>query len=95
MTEDDARSRLETMVGDGAKFLDRLPAGWFVLDIYPNEEEGLDWSALVTDADPDGDDLAWSLRDRSNDNTFVRIPGRHETWEDACDAFEAMIAPRH
>jgi hypothetical protein len=57
--------------------------------------EELEWSALVTDADPDSDDLTWWLRDRTNDNTFVRIPGQHETYEAARDAFKAMTATQH
>jgi len=95
MTDGDERSRLKTMVDDGTKFLDQMPDGWIVLNIHPNEEEGLEWSAIVTDTDPDGDELAWRFRDPANGNTFVRIPGRHETYEAACDAFEAMIATRH
>jgi hypothetical protein len=89
------RSSEQTLIDGDCKFLDQMPDGWFVLSINPNEEDWLEWSALVTDVDPDCDDLKWWRRDRINSSTFVRIPGKHETLEAACDAFEAMIATRH
>lgn len=83
------------MIDDGAKFLDQLPDGWLVLRVMPLEEDGREWWALVTDVNPDTDNLSWWLRNRSNDETFIRIPGEHETYEAACDAFEVMTATRH
>jgi hypothetical protein len=89
------RSSEQDLIDGGCKFLDQMPTGWFVLNVMPLEEDGRDWCALVTDVDPDTDDLSWWLRDPTNDNTFVRIPGQHETWEAARDALEDLLATRH
>jgi hypothetical protein len=75
------------------KFLERPPAGWFVLAVMPWEEGGRDWVALVTDVNPDTD--YFYVRRRCNDNTFVRIPGKHRSRTAAWNAFEDQIATRH
>jgi len=35
------------------QYLDRLPAGWFVLDVMRQKSRGCDWVALAVDVDPD------------------------------------------
>jgi hypothetical protein len=35
------------------EYLDRVPAGWFVLDVMRKETRKWDWVALVIDVNPD------------------------------------------
>jgi hypothetical protein len=92
-------------------YLDRLPQGWFALDVMPVEEveSCQNWSALLIDVDPDNlarcevdfparfyvdpDDYRPGFR-KAHQGWF-RIPGNHRTREDAWDALQEMMAPRH
>ena len=71
------------------EYLDRPPAGWFVLSVV--KQRGGDWIALMINTDPD-DFHAWRGPTRE---CWVRIPGKHRSGDAACDALEASIATRH
>jgi hypothetical protein len=74
------------------KYLDRPPAGWFVLDVMKTNSRKRDWVALMIDVDPD-DFIA--RRANTTKERWVRIPGKHRTWEAARDALEDLLATRH
>jgi hypothetical protein len=73
------------------EYLDRPPAGWFVLSVMRKERRGWDWIAWMSDADP-GDDCP---RGRHPCCVMVRIPGKHRSRDAAWGALEDMIATRH
>jgi hypothetical protein len=75
------------------EYLDHPPAGWFVPDVVPRNDEGREWSALMLDVDPD--DPKTSAFDRlSAHECWVRIPGKHSERDAAWDALEDMMATR-
>jgi hypothetical protein len=91
------------------EYLDRPPAGWFVLDVMRKDERKLDWVALVVDVVPD--QLKHCLCEtaflyvhpneyrpdgnRTAHEAWVRVPGKHRNRDAAWDALENMIATRH
>ena len=101
-----------SVVGVSAKlripYFDRVPDGWFVLDVM-KESRKWDWVALI--ADTDLDDLKNCTCDfpalffvhpkdyrpgpRKVRQGYVRIPGKHRNWDAACDALKDMMATRH
>lgn len=76
------------------EYLDRLPAGWFILDVMRTEGRAWDWVALVIDVNPDDinpdDHKTWGHREG-----LVRVPGKHRKRGIAWEALENMIATRH
>ena len=76
------------------KFLNHAPAGWFPLDVMKIDSlRKLDWCALMIDVHPDV--LKCPSGVPRAQEAWVRIPGKHRTWEAAWDALEEMIATRH
>ena len=75
-------------------FLDRPPAGWFVLDVMKAEARKSDWCALMIDVPPDDfrERRPGALRARE---CWVRIPGKHKNRDAAWDTLEDMMATRH
>jgi hypothetical protein len=69
--------------------LDRLPAGWIVLDVYPREAHARDWTALVVNIHP-RDCPPGALR-----QGWLPVPGKHRNRDAAWDALEDAIATRH
>ena len=77
------------------EFLDRLPTGWFVLDVMKVERgRKWDWGALIIDVHPDEHKHCW-CKGRAVHEAWLRIPGKHRNRDAAWDAFEDMIATRH
>jgi hypothetical protein len=93
-------------MANSIEYLDRPPAGWFALDVLKNDGRKWDWAALM--ADVDFDDLKNCTCDfpvlflvhpkdyrpgpHKVQQAFVRIPGKHRTWDDAWQAIHNMIA---
>jgi hypothetical protein len=85
------------------EYLDRPPAGWFVLDVMPEHERDVmpcqrkrDWVALMIDADPDElkrNPCPWAYR-RARE-AWLRIPGKHRTRDAAWGRLQDMLATRH
>jgi hypothetical protein len=91
------------------EYLDRLPPGWFALDVMRSEARKRDWVALLADVHPD--DLKnctcdfpalffvhpkdYRSGDRKVNQGWFRIPGKHRNRDVAWDALENMIATRH
>ena len=72
------------------EWVDRPPDGWFVLDVMKLKKlRKWDWLALMIDIDSD-DKHCRRVRE-----VYVRIPGKHRTYEDAWEAMEEMISTRH
>jgi hypothetical protein len=75
------------------EYLDRLPVGWFVLDVMRTEWRSWDWVALIVDANPDCDDFTgprpWDLA------CWIRIPGKHGNRDAAWEALGDLISTRH
>ena len=68
------------------EILDRPPRGFRQVGVVMRTKKRTwDWVALMTDAEPS------SLRS----DCWVRIPGKHRSYEVARDVFEAMIATKH
>jgi hypothetical protein len=92
------------------EYLDRPPAGWFVLDVMPRVDgRSRDWSALMVDVDPDDlkncacdfpalfyvDPKQYQPGQRRAQQRWVNIPGKHKNRDAAYDALENMITTRH
>ena len=75
------------------EYLDRPPAGWFVLDVMRKEWRKWDWVALMIDVHPD-DFISWK-RNTSAPCCWVRIPGKHKNKDAAWDALQDTMATRH
>jgi hypothetical protein len=91
------------------EYLDRLPPGWFALDVMREEARKRGWVALVVDINPD--DLKTCICDfpalfyvnpkehrpgaRRVVQGWLRIPGEHRNADAAWDALEGIIATRH
>jgi hypothetical protein len=91
------------------EYLDRPPAGWFVLAVMRKARRKWDWCALMIDVHPD--ELKHCLcitaflyvdpneyrpkGSRTAREAWVRIPGKHRNWDAAWAALEDMIATRH
>ena len=75
----------------GIEWVDRPPDGWFVLDVMKLKKlRKWDWCVLMIDVDPDEHKHCRRARE-----VYVRIPGKHRTYEDAWEAMEEMISTRH
>jgi hypothetical protein len=71
------------------EWVERPPAGWFVLDVMRREACKWDWVALMVDIDPDDREY------RAARECWVGIPGKHRNRDAAWDALENMMATRH
>lgn len=73
-------------------YLDRPPSGWFIHHVCRETGRGWAWVALMLDRDPEDDDFRrWgTVRE-----CWVRIPGKHRSWDSANTAAKDMIATRH
>ena len=69
--------------------LDRLPAGWIVLDVYRREAHSRDWTALVVNIHPH------SCSPGALRQGLLPVSGRHEDRDAAWAALLDMIATRH
>jgi hypothetical protein len=74
------------------EYLDRPPAGWFVLDVMRTKWRKWDWVALMIDVNPDDH---CSGERPARQSCWLRIPGKHRNKDTAWDALEDMIATRH
>ena len=73
------------------EWVDRPPDGWFVLDVMKLKKlRKWDWWALMIEVAPDEHKHCRRARE-----VYVRIPGKHRTYEDAWEAMEEMISTRH
>ena len=70
--------------------LDRLPAGWIVLDVYRREARSRDWTALVVNIHPHSYPPPGAFR-----QGLLPVSGRHEDRDAAWAAMLDMIATRH
>jgi hypothetical protein len=86
------------------EYLDRVPAGWFVLDVMRKEPRKWDWAALVIDVDPD--DLKncacdfpalfyvhpkeYHPGEHKAQQRWVSVPGKHRNRDSAFDLLEEM-----
>jgi hypothetical protein len=68
--------------------LDRPPPGFRqVGEVMRTGSRKSDWVALMTDAEPSSQ--------QPGHDCWVRIPGKHRSYEAARNAFEVMIATKH
>lgn len=74
-------------------YVDRPPAGWFVLDVMQREHGSQEWAALMIDVDPD--DFGNYNHRAPARGCWVAIPGKHGDRDAAYDALEEMMATRH
>jgi hypothetical protein len=73
------------------EYLDRPPAGWFVLDVMRSGERKRDWVALMVDVHPDDlKNCTCNFLQR-----WLRVPGKHRNRDAAWDALQNMIGTRH
>jgi hypothetical protein len=91
------------------KYLDRLPLGWFALDVMREKARKRDWVALLVDVDPDNLKACacdfptlfyvhpkdYRPGDRMVHQGWFRIPGKHKNRDAAWDALQDMMATRH
>jgi hypothetical protein len=93
------------------EYLDRLPPGWFIVDVLPETENTRcrNWAALLVDVDPD--DLKTSECDflarfyvdpddyqpgsRKTHQGWFRFPGKYKNRDLAWDALQEMMVTRH
>jgi hypothetical protein len=73
------------------EYLDWPPSGWFALSVMRTGKRSWDWVALMIDVDPD-DYRSGAFRARE---AWVRVPGKHKSWDAAWDAFGDMMTTRH
>jgi hypothetical protein len=71
------------------EYLDRVPAGWFVLDVMRKEARSSSWVALLLDVEPDDFKAGTSAQQR-----WLEL-GKHKNRDDAWDHAEAVLATRH
>jgi len=91
------------------EYVDRPPAGWFVLDVLRKGERKWDWCALMIDVDHDDLKHCWCKtaflyvdpneyrphEGRIAREVWLLIPGKHRNKEAAWEALEDMLATRH
>jgi hypothetical protein len=91
------------------EYLDRLPAGWFALDVMREKDHSRGWVALMVYVDPA--ELKHCLckiaflyvhsneyrpdGSRTAREAWFRVPGKHRNKEAAWDALQDIIATRH
>jgi len=87
------------------EFLDRPPAGWFVLNVARKAARKWDWVVLMVDVAPDDlkncacdfpalfyvDPDEYRPGERRARQAWVRIPGKHRNATAAQDAAEKML----
>jgi hypothetical protein len=75
------------------EFLDRVPTGWFVMDVMrEHARRKQDWAALVIDVDPEQFEK-YAICDAHHG--WFRIPGNHGRREAAWGALEELMTTRH
>jgi hypothetical protein len=93
------------------KTLDHPPPDWFVLTVMRAKRRGWDWVALMVDVDPDEmkgcsfskgsvaflwvDPYKHRPGPRVVNECYVRVAGKHRSFEGAADALEDMMLTRH
>ena len=77
----------------GIETFDRLPDGWFVLDVMCREVRSREWTALVIDMIPRTRTGRRGYRKARQ--AWFHIPGQHRDRDAAWDALEAACATRH
>ena len=90
------------------QILDQPPAGWFPLDVVKNSGRGREWCALMIDVDPD--ELKhchckiaflyvhpdeYKPGNRTAQEAWVRIPGKHRDKDAAWDALQELLETQH
>lgn len=91
------------------EILDRLPAGWFALNVVKETRKWDSWVALMIDVHPS--ELKHCLckiaflyvepdkyrpdGSRTAREAWVRVPGKHRNKEAAWDALQDVLAARH
>jgi hypothetical protein len=77
------------------EYCDCVPDGdWHVIDVLRTKDRGWDWTAWLTDVDPDEFQRCYN-EGRKVQDRWLRIPGKHRSRDAALDALENMIATRH
>jgi hypothetical protein len=76
------------------EYLDRPPAGWFVIAVMQKEKGGLDWAALMANVHPDDLRKGTFVRCGFKDG-WVSVPGNYRNRDAAWDALEQAMATRH
>jgi hypothetical protein len=71
------------------KYLERVTAGWFVLDVMRKEARSRSWVALLLDVEP-----ADFRAGASGQSRWLEL-GKHKSRDDAWDHAEAVLATRH
>lgn len=88
--------------------LNEPPAGWFVLDVMKAGGRKWDWGALMIDVDPDqlkhchcGIARLYVHPaeyqpdgNRTAQEAWLMIPGKHRNRDAACEALQKMLAKR-
>jgi hypothetical protein len=95
---------------DRLKYVDRLPSGWFALDVMPARagKRCQDWTALLIDVHPDDlkhyqcevaflyvDPEDYKPGSRKARERWFRVPGKYTSREDAWEALWEMMKTRH
>ena len=70
--------------------VDRVPSGWFLLEIMRIDPQGWSWVALMSSRDPHRPVAAHIARRY----VYVRIPGKHRSRDAARDALRDMVTTR-
>jgi hypothetical protein len=71
------------------EYLDRVPAGWFVLDVMRKEARSISWVALLLDVEPDDFKAGASGQSR-----WLEL-GKHKSRDDAWHYAKEVLATRH
>jgi hypothetical protein len=90
------------------KYLDRLPPGWFALDVMREKSRKWDWVALTVDVHPDElkhcrcriaflyvHPNEYRPGNRRAREAWVRVPGKHRNKDAAWDALQDLMETRH
>lgn len=72
-------------------YLDKPPAGWFVLDVMRQTRRSWNWVALMVDVDPDEAQARYQ-QGRKARSCWVRIPGKHRDRDAAWERLQELIA---
>jgi hypothetical protein len=90
------------------EYLDRVPSGWFVLDVMRKGSREWEWVALIVDVHPDElkhclckiaflyiEPHEYKPTGRTAQEAWVNIPGKHRSRDAAEAALENIIGTRH